>query len=96
MRFENEPPSRIEPFLMSPTLPVMPGRSRVARAPPYQNAYSSAWNGMPPAGFDAYGAVFRVPLTDGATSSATAGDHIDSTTTSLEAMRLTDSLKFAQ
>ena len=31
-----------------------------------------------------------------ATSSATAGDHIDSTTTSFEAIRLTDSLKFAQ
>ena len=31
-----------------------------------------------------------------ATRSATAGDHIDSTTTSFDAIRLTDSLKFAQ
>ena len=32
MRFANEPPSRTVPFLMSPTLPVIPGRSREARA----------------------------------------------------------------
>ena len=53
MRFEKLPPSRTEPFLMSPTLPVMPGRLREARAPPYQKAYSSALNGIPPAGLRA-------------------------------------------
>jgi hypothetical protein len=53
MRCANEPPSRTEPFLMSPTLPVMPGRSRFARAPLYQKSYSSVLNGMPPAGLAA-------------------------------------------
>ena len=36
MRCVNEPPSRRSPFLMSPTLPVMPGRSRGAALPPHQ------------------------------------------------------------
>ena len=42
------------------------------------------------------GGAAYLTLTPWATSSATAGDHIDSTTTSFEAIRLTDSLKFAQ
>ena len=35
-RFGNEPPSLRSPFLMSPTLPVMPGRSRAAGLPFHQ------------------------------------------------------------
>ena len=35
-RLRNEPPSRTWPFLMSPTLPVMPGRSFAAGRPLYQ------------------------------------------------------------
>ena len=56
-------------------------------------SWATAPSGVPgnPVGGDAYFTL--IPC---ATSSATAGDHIDSTTTSFEAMRLTDSLKFAQ
>src|SRR5581483_358099 len=42
------------------------------------------------------GGAAYLTLTPCATSCATAGDHIDSTTTAFEAIRLTDSWKFAQ